>query len=199
MKKASQITSLLLHPIILPTLGTLVYLSILPIPLLPAYKFLTLFIVVGGTFLVPLCTLLALKFMGHLKTNDATTIEERKLPVLVMIFNFFFLGKVLEDIWQVRELTILAYATTCGLLITAFFLYSKIKVSLHMLGISSLLGFFLIFGNSYNFPVIVISILIVLSGALASARLHLKAHNYKEIIIGTLLGLGLPLFLDFIL
>lgn len=197
--KLSKVTSYLLHPILLPTYATLVYLQILPIPLFPIQKYMILFIVIGGSFLVPLATLIILKIIGYVKTNDAETIEERKLPVIVMVFNYIFLGQSLAKIWQIRELSILAYATALGLLISAVFLYKNIKVSLHMIGVSGTLGFFVIFGNAYNYPVLLIAILTILAGALATARLHLKAHNAKEIIIGSSIGICMPILLNSIL
>lgn len=197
--KLSKFISYLLHPVLLPTYAVLIYLQTLPIPLFKIQKYMIFFIVIGGTFFIPLITLFILKFLGYVKTNDAKTVDERKLPVLIMAFNYLFLGQSLQKIWQVRELTILAYATSISLLVTAYFLFRKTKVSLHMLGISGLLGFFLIYGNSYRYPVLFIAFLVLLTGALASARLYLNAHNYKEIIAGTLLGLSLPMLLNSIL
>ncbi|MGY6648898.1 hypothetical protein [Wenyingzhuangia sp. IMCC45574] len=198
-QKIAKILSYLLHPILLPTYAVLGYLQGLPIPISEAQKFLVLFIIVGGSFLVPLLTLIVLRITGQVKSNDAKTIQERKFPVLIMIFNYLFLARVLENFWQFKELTILAYATATGLCIAWVFLYTKIKISLHMLGISSVLSFVLIYGANYEYPVFLIALIVFLSGALATARLLLKAHNYKEILIGTGVGILLPIVLSFII
>ncbi|MDO6737603.1 hypothetical protein [Wenyingzhuangia sp. 2_MG-2023] len=199
MKKTYQVLSILLHPVLLPTIAALVYLNVLPMPLSSMQKYMIFFIVIGGTFLVPLCTLLILRMMGYVKTNDAKTIEERKFPVFLMIFNYLFLGQVLQSIWQMRELTILAYATAIGLFAVGILFYAKIKVSLHMLGMTGLLGFVLVYGASYGYSNILVAFLVMLTGALATARLSLKAHNSKEIWIGASLGLMLPIVLSFVL
>jgi len=137
--------------------------------------------------------------MGYIKTNEVKTIDERKFPVFLMIFNYLFLGQVLHNIWQMRELTILAYATAMGLLVVVLLLYTKTKVSLHMLGMTGLLGFVLVYGASYCYSNLLIALLVMFTGALATARLYLKAHNYKEVLLGASLGLSLPIVLSFFL
>ena len=199
MKKVYQAISIILHPVFLPMVAAWVYLNVLPLPISRLQIYLIFFIVFGATFLVPILTLFLLRFMGYVKTNQVVTIKERKFPIAIMVVNYLFLGQMLGRIWQLRELTILAYAIALGLVITGALFYKNLKVSLHMLGISALLGFTLVFGANYNYPVFVIALLVALVGVLATARLKLKAHNNKEIIIGTCLGLFLPLILSFIL
>lgn len=199
MEKFYKVLSLVLHPVFLPSIGAGVYLFFLPLPLYVAQKYLVFFIVLGATFVVPVLTLFLLKFTGYVKTNDAETIEERKLPVVLMIVNYLFLAVTLQEIWQLKELTILAYSTAVGLIVTSILFYTQTKVSLHMLGITGVLGFTLIYGGNYQFPSIIIALLIVFIGLLATARLQLKAHNIKEVLIGGGLGLFVPVVLNFVL
>ncbi len=198
-EKAFKVLSYILHPILLPTYAVFGYLPALPVPFSVAQKLLIIYIIVGGSFFVPLLTLVVLRLTGQVKTNDAKTIEERKYPVLIMVFNYLFLARVLDSFWQLRELKILAYATAAGLMIALVFLYTKIKMSLHMLGIAGLLGFVILYGASYAYPITLVAFLVFLCGLLATARLHLKMHNNKEIVLGTLVGLCLPILLSFFL
>lgn len=199
MNKFYKIVSVVLHPIFLPFFGTWVYLNTLPLPMSKMQIYLIFFIVLGATFLVPLFTIFLLKFTGHVKSIQTTTANERKLPVALMIVNYLFLAVMIGRIWQVRELAILAYATSIGLMIAMFFLYKKIKVSLHMIGMAGLLGLSIVYGSIYGYPIPTISLLFVLTGLLATARLKLKAHNFKEIIMGFSLGLLLPILINFVL
>ncbi|ANW94911.1 hypothetical protein AXE80_00760 [Wenyingzhuangia fucanilytica] len=199
MDKIYKALSVILHPIFLPMFGTWVYLNVLPLPISKMQIYLIFFIVTGATFLVPLLTIFLLRFMGYIKSVQVTTAHERKLPVALMIVNYVFLAQMLGRIWQLRELTILAYATALGLIVTIFLLYKKIKVSLHMLGMAGLLGFTIVYGSVYDYPVLVIALLFILTGLLATVRLKLKAHNFKEIILGTALGLLLPILISFVL
>ncbi|MGY5354966.1 hypothetical protein [Wenyingzhuangia sp. IMCC45467] len=199
MEKLYKAISVILHPIFLPMFGAWVYLNVLPLPISKMQIYLIFFIVAGGTFLVPLLTIFLLKFMGQIKSIQVTSAHERKLPVAFMIVDYIFLALMLGRIWQLRELTILAYATAIGLMITVFLLFKNIKVSLHMLGMAGLLGFAIIYGASYHYPVLIIALLFVMTGLLATTRLKLQAHNFKEIIIGSVLGLLLPILISFVL
>lgn len=199
MEKFYKAVSVLLHPIFLPMFGAWVYLNVLPLPMSKMQIYLIFFIVVGATFLVPLLTIFLLKFTGYIKSIQVTTSNERKLPVGLMIVNYFFLALMIGRIWQLRELTILAYATAIGLIVAMLFLFKKIKVSLHMIGMAGLLGFSIVYGSVYQYPILIISLLFVLTGLLATARLKLQAHNLKEIVLGFGLGLFLPIIISFIL
>ena len=199
MEKVYKAVSVILHPIFLPMFGAWIYLNVLPLPISEMQIYLIFFIVAGATFLVPLFTIFLLKFMGLIKSIRVTTANERKLPVALMIVNYLFLAQMLGRIWQLRELTILAYATAISLLIAMLFLYKKTKISLHMIGIAGLLGFTIIYGTTYQYAVVLIAFLFVLTGLLATTRLKLKAHNFKEIIAGTVLGLLFPILLSFVL
>lgn len=199
MIKLYKAISVLLHPVFLPSIGAGIYLSVLPLPLSPAQKYLVFFIVLGSTLIVPLLTLFLLRVLGSVKTNQAETIQERKIPVVLMIVNYLFLGRVLQDLWQLRELTILAYATAAGLVVTSLMFYTKTKISLHMLGMAGMLGFTLVYGANYGYANKTIALLVALLGCLATARLQLKAHNVKEIVWGVSLGLITPLVLAFVL
>lgn len=196
MIKFYKALSLVLHPVFLPLVGAGVYLCVLPLPLLTAQKYFIFLVVVGATLVLPLITLFLLKKLGYVKSNQAETIEERKIPVVIMIANYIFLASVLQEVWQLRELVILSYATATCLLVTNILFYFKTKVSLHMIGIAGLLGFTIAYGVNYTFPNFTIAFLVVLVGLLATARLQLKAHNFKEIILGTSLGVLLPIVMN---
>ncbi len=188
-----------MHPVFLPTIATFIYLWVLPQPLIFAQKSLVFFMVFGATCVVPLLTLYLLKLVGSIKTLQVETIKERKLPVLIMIVNYLFLAQVLQEIWQLRELTILIYATAIGLIVTSCLFYVKTKLSLHMLGMAGVLAFALLYGVSYQYANKTIALLILLLGILGTARLELKAHNVKEITLGFSFGLLTPIVLSFLL
>ena len=75
-------------------------------------------------------------------------------------------------------------------LVVLGFLFCKIKASIHMVGISSLL--FLVIGLSFHFQsnfINTIVFLLVICGLVASSRLVMKAHTSKELIYGFLSGI----------
>ncbi len=199
MIKFYKTLSIVLHPIFLPSITTGIYLAVLPLPLSLMQKGMVFLMVFGATCLIPLLTLYLLKLVGYVKTFQAESIQERKLPVIIMIINYLFLAQVLQEIWQVRELTILVYSTAIGLIVTSFMFYIKTKMSLHMLGMAGVVSFSLLYGVNYEYANKTIALLVIFLGTLGTARLQLKAHDFKEIALGFSFGLLTPIVLSFIL
>jgi len=149
--KLYKITSAVLHPIGLPFLATVIYLYKLPLLINYQQKKLVLLMVFGFTFVIPLITFLLLKWMGYIKTIKASSIAERKIPVLLMTVNYLYLGQLIKETYYLRELFILIEATAIGLLLTSILFYVRIKVSLHMLGMAGLLSFVLLCSSYYYY------------------------------------------------
>lgn len=197
--KFHKFISVLLHPIVIPTIGILLFLSITPNEIKKERQYLLISIVFFSTYIIPLISLIILKTLGVIKSFQVESIKERKTPLFIMLIIFYVLGKLLINIPDFRELGILFYGTNISLALVYLLFFFQIKSSLHILSMSSTLGFFLLFANSYSISILPIgSILIILTGILASARLHLKAHNQKEIYLGFFIGL-IGQFLGFIL
>lgn len=192
--------STILHPIVIPTLGVMLYFLLIPIGLNSEKKFQILSLVFITSYLIPLLILILLKKFKLIKNYQTESITERKIPVALMVFLFYFLGNTMQSIPNLRELSLLFYATSIDLLIIYILFYFKIKASIHLLSLSVATGFFLVLTNNYSQSfIIVIIALILLSGILASARLHLKAHTKKEVYIGFFIGLITPLILYYLL
>ena len=188
--KFYKFISVILHPIVIPTLGVLLFLSISPALILPQRQYLLLSIIFFFTYVVPLISLIIFKALGVIKSYHVKTIEERKLPMFLILVIFYSLGKFLIESTLFRELGILFYGTILALLLCYGLFFFKIKTSLHVLSISSATGFFMIYGASNQIQMIpVISVLMIFTGILATARLELKAHRPSEIYIGFFLGI----------
>jgi len=197
--KFHKFISVLLHPIVIPTIGILLFLSITPNEIKKERQYLLISIVFFSTYVIPLISLIILKTLGVVKSFQVESIKERKTPLFIMLIIFYVLGKLLINIPDYRELGILFYGTNISLALVYLLFFFQIKSSLHILSMSSTLGFFLLFANNYSISILPLgSILIILTGILASARLHLKAHNQKEIYLGFFIGL-IGQFLGFIM
>lgn len=180
----------MLHPIVIPTIGVLLFLIITPIEIKKERQYLLISIVFFSTYIVPLISLIFLKALGFIDSFQVASIKERKIPLFIMLFIFYLLGKNLINISDFKELGILFFGTNISLAIIYLLFAVKVKSSLHIMSLSSALGFFLIYGNIYSISTIPISIVIILlTGLLASARLQLKAHNTKEVYLGFVIGL----------
>lgn len=182
--------STLLHPIVVPTIGVILYFILIPHGLDRRQQMTMLGLVFGFTYILPVIILLILKGLQLIDNFQLHSIRERKIPLFLMIVVFFFLGKLLFQISAVRDLAILFYGTSFSLIVLYFLFSVKLKTSIHLLSMGSALGFFLILTSLYGFSLApIIMIIILLSGLLGSSRLHLNAHTPKEVYTGFFLGL----------
>lgn len=184
-----KFTSAVLHPIVMPTIGILLYFILSNIRLSRQQQLMILGITFVATYVMPILLLLLLKSTNLISSYKVTTINERKLPMLFMIVLFFFIGKTLNHTHITREISYLFYGTSLGLFFVYMIFITKVKTSLHLLSMGSALGFFLLFQQTHTANVLpLIIILIILSGILASSRLYLKLHTPKEVYLGFFLG-----------
>jgi hypothetical protein len=182
--------SVILHPIVIPTIGVFLFLLLSPSEIKKERQYLLISIVFFSTYIIPIISLTVLKALGVIKSFKVHSINERKVPLFIMLVIFFILGKFLINITDFRELGILFYGTNISLGIIYFLFYVHIKSSLHIMSMSSALGFFLIYGNIHSIAILpIVTVFVMLIGVLASSRLHLKAHTPLEIYLGFFIGL----------
>ena len=181
--------STILHPIVVPTIGVMLYFLIIPNNLRSNHKLTILGLIFVVTYLIPLVILIIFKKINIIKSYKTESIKERKLPVAIMITLFYLLGNTLNKTSSLTDLSLLFYATSFGLFIIYLLFNFNIKASIHLLSLGISIGFFMVLSSVYNQNLaILIIVLILLSGVLASARLHLEAHTNKEIYIGFFVG-----------
>jgi len=188
--RSHKLISTILHPVVMPTVGVLLYFIFLDFRFSRQQKLTLLAIIFTATYIIPVILLVVLKAIGSIKNYQVKTIEERKIPIIFMIVLFYFIGKTLNQTHVTREISFLFYGTSIGLTLTYLIFVTKIKTSLHLLSMGSAVGFFLLFQQIHSANILpLIIILIVLSGVLATSRLSLKAHTPKEIYLGFFMGI----------
>ena len=182
--------SVILHPIVTPTIGVMLYFLLIPNTFISAQKINILSLIFIATYLIPLLILVIFKKLKVIETYQPESIKERKLPLALMVTLFYILGNTLNNIINLRDVSSLFYATSIGLFIVYILFYFKIRASMHLFSLGISIGFFMILSNRYSQSfIIVISILFLIAGLLGSARLYLKAHSAKEIYIGFFTGI----------
>lgn len=188
--KWQKLISTTLHPIVMPTIGLLLFFLVSDLRMNQEQKLVIFSIIFIATYIIPLLLLIFLKGFGLIKSYQVSTISERKIPLFLMTTLFFFLGKMLMNLPMIRDFALLFYGTTISLILVYFLFIFKIKSSLHLLSMGSTISFFLLI-DTFNHRAILFSmtiLLFVLSGLLARARLDLKAHTTHEIYIGFFIG-----------
>jgi len=185
----NKIISYVLHPIVMPILGTIIYFIILPKYTSKDLELLVISAVFIGTYIIPLLFLHTLKSYGAIENIHLKNYQERKFPILFFISISFLISTLLKNIPTAIDLSLFFYGMTLAMTITYLILYLKIKVSLHMLGISGLIGFFTFFSFEFKLNLLfLIAVLLIVSGLIATSRLKLNAHTIKEIYLGVIIG-----------
>ncbi len=208
MKSVAKFFSFVFHPIFLPSFATIL-LFILPTYLSNfqyVYKKGITQIVFLSTFITPLLIILILVNTRVISDFYLTEKKERFYPFSIVSFIYILTYFILKNLplgvlkvpTYINNFILLSALTIFVILIVNL----KIKASAHMAGMGMFLSFFLIFFNnegigkiifdfsSYSITTIYFfSVIILLSGIVASSRLILKAHTLKEILIGLFVGL----------
>ena len=198
--KFYKFISVMLHPIVIPTLGVILYFMFIQNSFNSTQKFGVLGLIFASTYIIPLLLLILFKRFKLIKSFNAESIKERKIPIAVMIVLFYLLGNTLYGIPNLMDLGVLFYATTLGLVIIYILFAFKLKTSLHLMSLGVTTGFFYLLQNVYNQNLILVIIAaLILSGILGSARLNLKAHSQKEVYLGFILGFVSPSIIFYIL
>ena len=140
--KFQKYISAIIHPIVIPTIGVMIYFLLVPTTYTSAQKFTVLSAVFVITYLIPLFTLLVFKKLKLIDSYKTETIKERRLPVLLMVILFYFLANTLNSTLILKDLTLLFYASSLGLLIIYILFYFKFKMSIHLFSLGISTGFF---------------------------------------------------------
>ncbi|MCF2873772.1 MULTISPECIES: hypothetical protein [unclassified Tenacibaculum] len=200
MKRWYKFISTILHPIVMPTIGIILYFILTPINLSTRQQYTILGIVFIATYIIPLLLLVFLKRINYIKSFQVHGIKERRIPIFFMMTLLFMVGKFFAEISIIRDLSYLFFGVVLGLIVIYLLFISKIKTSLHLLSMGAATGYFLLFQQIHNINILpLIIIFILLSGILAASRLHLKAHTSREVYIGFFIGLISPFLAFYIL
>lgn len=131
-----------------------------------------------------------LKAMGKVDSIMVSKASERKIPLVIQIFLVITLIAKSARIDITPELFFFYLGGIFSAIIAFVFLFLKLKVSIHTLGISSLTLFCIALSIHENENWIYeIAALILCNGIVASSRLVMRAHTFKEIVLGFAVGI----------
>ncbi len=192
MKKILPLFSYIFHPILISFYAGLVYFLFLNEYFSFREILFYLIQITLLTVLIPLSVFYLLVTLGKIDNVMAEKKEERKIPFLVQLILLYILTQKIIFIDTLTELYFFFTGAMISSIIAFFSLYSKYKISIHMIGISSLTLFLIGINIHYQIAYInTIGILIICNGFVASSRLYMKAHTFAELFIGIMVG-GIP-------
>lgn len=190
MKKLLPFASYLFHPIFISVYAALLYFAATKNFYVSSEIFLYLIQIVIITILIPITLFFLLLSLGKIDSIMVEDLGQRKIPLLINASLLVLLIHKSITISNLPELYFFFLGGAISTIVALIAIYFQTKVSLHMIGITSLTTF--IFGISvttqtdltYTFAFFVVAI-----GWVASSRLVLKAHTIKELTLGFVTGL----------
>ncbi len=192
----ARLISVLLHPALIPTyvFSFIFFFSPSLILYRSEQKIALLAMIFLLTFVFPVLSFFVYYRLRLIASLSIASRQERVLPFLTisifyLVITYFFSAQphIFSLISQVMlGITLVVVAVT---ILTFFY-----KISVHSAGVSGAVSIFIGLQSLYPqeyflYPVI---LWILFLGFVVSARLALEAHTYDELIVGVLVGLGLP-------
>lgn len=182
--------SFIFHPLFMPLLGVIFYFSKSPrfIPKEVIWaKLVSLFIL---TIVLPVLLYFLLKTLGKVKSVYLETTTERIYPLLLNCIVILIVIQRILTPTQIIEL----YYFFIGILISTIVCLTlaifKFKASIHMMAICGVFMFFIVLSIHFSININgTLALMSIIMGAIATSRLHMKAHTYKELIMGVFIGI----------
>jgi hypothetical protein len=174
----------------MPVIGVTFYFSKSPRYIPPQIIQAKIISIIILTIILPILLFYLLKTLKKVKSIYLKTTKERIIPLVV---NCFILLLIIRKIFPQNDVLELYYFFI-GALITSLSCLMlsalKFKASIHMAAVSGILMFFIALSIHFSININgTLALLAIIIGSIATSRLHLKAHNYKELIIGFFVGL----------
>ena len=185
-----RVISFIFHPLLMPIVGVIFYFSkaprYIPNPIIKA----KLFSLIILTILLPILLYILLKSIKQVETIYLENVKHRIIPLILnCLIAILIIIKVLPPNEFIELyfffIGILLSTLTCLILAILNF-----KASIHMIATGGVLMFFI--ALSIHFSINIsgsIAIMFLITGAVGSSRLYLKAHNRNELVIGMLVGI----------
>ena len=190
MDKLLKSISYIFHPLVMPLFAIWFYFEISPrfVPEdIVQAKLISMFIL---AILLPILTYFLLKTLGKVNSIHLETSKERIYPLMLYCIIIIIVLQRIITPSQVIEV----YFFLIGLLISnmtcLLMAIMNFKISLHMMAACGVFMFFVALSIHFSININgTLSLMAIMIGAIATSRLHLKAHNVKELIIGTFIGM----------
>ncbi|GAA4800435.1 hypothetical protein GCM10023330_02480 [Litoribaculum gwangyangense] len=173
----------------MPLLGVIFYFSksprFIPEEVVQA-KLISLFIL---TIILPILLYFLLKTLGKVKSIKLVTTNERIYPLMLNSVIIILVLKRIVTPSQVVELYYFFLGILLSNLACLILAIFKFKASIHMIAISGITMFFIALSIHFNININgTLALMSIIMGAVATSRLHVKAHTAIELVLGIFIG-----------
>lgn len=182
--------SFIFHPLIMPFLGVLFYFTKSPRFISEITIQAKLFSIGILTIILPILLYYLLKTINKVSSFYLDSTEERIIPLLLnCAIILLILNRVLPQN-EIQELYFFFVGILCSTFACLILAILKFKASIHMIASAGLFMFAMAVGIHFKINInSTIALMCIVLGAIATSRLHLKAHTPIELIIGFFIGL----------
>ena len=189
IKILSKILSYLFHPLLMTTWFTLLLLYTNPFSFAGLSSGVVIAVVFINTFMFPAISILLMRKLGFIEDLEMPDHKQRIIPLVASIIFYVWAYLATRKINFPYMMGVFMMGVLVSLF-ASFVINVFYKVSLHMVGVSGALTaiMLLVFVSPSDLSYYFLA-MILLTGAVASARLYLGAHTMKEVYVGFLVGM----------
>lgn len=182
--------SFIFHPLIMPMLGVVFYFSKTPRFVPSNITYAKVFSTLILTFVLPILLFILLKTIHKVDTIYLKTTQERLIPLFLnCVITVLIIWRVFPPS-EIPELYFFFVGILCSSLACFLLAIFKIKASIHMIAASGFFMFAVAIGMHFQININgTIALMMVIIGAIATSRLHMKAHTSSELLVGVFTGL----------
>lgn len=189
MKLFLQVISYIFHPLFIPVAGTVGYYAITPkySPIEEQSGHILPILIL--TVIIPIIVYLILKNIGLIQSVFLPTLKERRYPLYISILLLLMvIYKVIPNNYT-AELHYYFLGLIAATMASLLLLFLNFKSSMHLMGMGSIFMYLTCLSVHFEINItLALSVLILITGLVASSRLYLKAHSKAELVIGFLIG-----------
>lgn len=198
MRSVATVISYVFHPLLFATYLVFLLGWFMPRFLLisPAALLTFAALIFTMTFIFPISQLYMLKAFGSLPSIHMKTRQERVLPftlisIIYSVVAILFFVKFKYTVNFNKVMFLVAALVIAATAVTFFY-----KISIHSLAVCGAVGIIIplnkaMGGSDLLLPTVAI---LVIAGAVMSARLYLNAHTPREVMYGAVLGFSIGFF-----
>ncbi|WP_109301548.1 hypothetical protein [Aquimarina sp. AU474] len=181
--------SYILHPLLMPLFGAIIYFIAAPRFIPDDIIKTKLFGIMVLTIFIPIVLFFFLKSLGTINSIHLDDVKQRKIPLLLQSMLLIIVIKMVIDVYRYPELYFFFLGILFSMLSSIFMVLFNIKASIHMIGISGVTMFTVALSIHFGMNLtLLIAGLMIANGLVASSRLHCKAHTNLELVLGFLIG-----------
>ncbi|MDT0644152.1 hypothetical protein RM553_15050 [Zunongwangia sp. F363] len=189
MKILLKSASYVFHPLWMPFAGSLLYFLLtprfFPAELIKA-KLLAIAIM---TLFIPVVFYFLLKNLGKANSPFLPDVRERRWPLLFFVLLILMVLHQILNVYNYPALYFYFVGILFSSLTCLILAYLRLKISLHLVGLSGFTMFIIALGAHFHLNLIYsIAFLITALGLTASSRLYYRAHSYAELVLGLFIG-----------